>query len=282
MDPVILASLLSTAGKGVIDSLFTGLANRYNSPRQQLKRLRRAGLPQSFMYSGRVNTQSNVPELSIDPSLGVVQSKQLGLGQQKVDLTEDQVAIAMQKLGIDFEKLGIDYRKQAVSEGKLKIEQGLADLKGRLTDEQIQKLQAEIEFLKPKTDIAKGEAAAKLKIGESGLSAQEKEIQLGLAIQGADLFIKRQEGQIKRIAKEVDQATKQTSIMQRTAALEKIKAETIKAISQDATLRQLIDIRAIDAEVGEVIGEFLQNAEANGDDYIVGLYALLVKLISKL
>lgn len=63
--PPIIGVLASTA----LNALWGVAQNAYNSPKGQLRRLRKAGLPLSYMYQGRVN-QSAVPQLSIDPDFG--------------------------------------------------------------------------------------------------------------------------------------------------------------------------------------------------------------------
>lgn len=284
MDPITIATLAAAAFSFITNTISVSRANRYNSPKKQLERVREAGLPQAYLYGGRVNQQSAVPQLSIDPDLGLVESKQLDLGKQKVDISADQLALAFQKLGIDYEKLGLDYRKQEVSEGQLAIDQALLELKSRLTDEQIEKLKQEIRYTKAGADIKTGEAQALGKIGPSGLSAQEEDIQLSLAIKSADLFIKRNEGKIKDILAQVEKQSfdEGLTMEQRRANLAKIQQQTVNLISQDAVLRQLIDVRKIDQEVNEAIGEALEDAKLRGDDWTVGVYSVLIKLLNKI
>lgn len=79
--PILLIGILGgTLIASALQTLFgigaTAAANKYNSPASQLKRLRKAGLPLAYMYQGKVATQSNVPQLSIDPTLGTLAKKQ--------------------------------------------------------------------------------------------------------------------------------------------------------------------------------------------------------------
>lgn len=69
---ILGGTLLATALKAMFDIGSTIAANKYNSPVSQLRRLRKAGLPMAYMYQGKVATQSEVPKLSIDPSLGTI------------------------------------------------------------------------------------------------------------------------------------------------------------------------------------------------------------------
>jgi len=78
---VIAGSLIAAAISALFSSGATAAQNKYNSPKAQLKRLRKAGLPLAYMYGGRVNNQSTTPQLSIDPTLGTLgkaQASKLG------------------------------------------------------------------------------------------------------------------------------------------------------------------------------------------------------------
>lgn len=72
--------LIAAAIQGLFGVANTITQNAYNSPGSQLRRLRRAGLPLSYMYRGNVATQSETPKLSIEPTLGV--EKKLSLDNQ--------------------------------------------------------------------------------------------------------------------------------------------------------------------------------------------------------
>jgi len=84
LDP-ILGSLLASALQGIFGIGSTMAANKYNSPRAQRNRLKKAGLPLAYMYQGKVMGQSDVPKLSIDPTLGVTQQRKLEQDQPMVD-----------------------------------------------------------------------------------------------------------------------------------------------------------------------------------------------------
>lgn len=77
----LIASALSTLfGIGA-----TVTQNKYNSPKAQRDRLKKAGLPLAYMYQGKVMGQSETPKLSIDPTLGVTQQRKLEQDQPLVD-----------------------------------------------------------------------------------------------------------------------------------------------------------------------------------------------------
>lgn len=101
--------------------------NLYNSPKQQIERLKEAGLPLASMFSGSGGSQSEQPrQTQIDPSLGAakgleqyyigtMQKKQLQLiteqiGKAEADKTISQVA-ANEALGVDKYRRGPVYDK---------------------------------------------------------------------------------------------------------------------------------------------------------------------------
>lgn len=100
LPPIVLGALLSSALSGIFNIGGTIAANQYNSPAAQLRRLRKAGLPMSYMYQGRVNTQSDVPKLSIDPTLGVAQQEQLDNQKKLVDAQVPKIKAEKEKLDI--------------------------------------------------------------------------------------------------------------------------------------------------------------------------------------
>jgi len=75
---------LGVIGGGLISSVLNALfgvgatiaQNQYNSPNAQLKRIRKAGLPLSYMYQGKVNQQSDTPKLQLEQTLGTLQKIQ--------------------------------------------------------------------------------------------------------------------------------------------------------------------------------------------------------------
>jgi len=93
--PPILGAILSAALSGIFGIGATMAANKYNSPKAQKRRLREAGLPLAYMYQGKVNQQSSVPQLSIDPTLGTlpaIQAKKLKEDTQLADTQEEALS----------------------------------------------------------------------------------------------------------------------------------------------------------------------------------------------
>jgi len=82
---ILGGTLLASALQGIFGIGSTIAANKYNSPLAMKRRLRAAGLPLSYMYQGKVATQSDVPKLSIDPTLGQAQQANLTQQQPLVD-----------------------------------------------------------------------------------------------------------------------------------------------------------------------------------------------------
>lgn len=283
MGPV-LAALAAAAFKGIFDWTSQGIANRYNSPMMQRRRLRKAGLPLAYMYQGRVNQQSDVPKLSIDPFLGTVAQKQLGLGQQKVDISQEQLKIALEQLGINWEKLKVDQGKLDVSKGQLGVSKELLELREKLTDEQILKLAQEIRQLSAQAGIKEGEAKWLSKIGETGVTKQEENLQIAQDTAKADLFIKQNEGALRDLSRQLEQTMFEEGITQeqRRQELQKTLQQINNMKWQGNVMSQLIDIRALDAQINETIGRLLDETEGTEGDVLTAVYMLLLKLLEKL
>lgn len=81
----IAGALIAAAISAVFSIGATATQNKYNSPRAQRNRLRKAGLPLAYMYQGKVMGQSESPRLSIDPTLGTTQQRKLEQDQPLVD-----------------------------------------------------------------------------------------------------------------------------------------------------------------------------------------------------
>jgi len=73
---VIGGTLLASALKAIFDTTGIITQNQYNSPRAMRNRLAKAGLPLAYMYRGNVATQSQSPQLSLDPTLGTLPAAQ--------------------------------------------------------------------------------------------------------------------------------------------------------------------------------------------------------------
>lgn len=75
----IAGSLIASALQAIFGIGATVAQNQYNTPKAQRDRLRKAGLPLAYMYQGKVMGQSEVPKLSIDPTLGAAQQNTYNL-----------------------------------------------------------------------------------------------------------------------------------------------------------------------------------------------------------
>lgn len=93
---VIGGTLIATALKALFDIGSTVAQNKYNSPVAMLRRVRKAGLPMSYMHQGKVATQTQSPQLNIDPHLGTVAKQDAALTKLK---KED--------LGLDIQAKGL-------------------------------------------------------------------------------------------------------------------------------------------------------------------------------
>jgi len=141
-------SLLASALQAIFGIGSTIAANKFNSPRAQRNRLKKAGLPLAYMYQGKVLGQSDVPKLSIDPTLGVTQQRKLEQDQPLVDANVKMKGLEAEDLAKDIQvkdliQQGSDrnnrYRKYAAEIDEKEAAAFLVQHKGRF-----QKLQADI------------------------------------------------------------------------------------------------------------------------------------------
>jgi len=230
-DPITLGTLAAAAFKGIWDIGATVFANKYNSPAAQRRRLRKAGLPLAFMYQGRVNTQSDVPRLSIDPTLGQVQK--LGLSQQNEVNQANIKKIGAEVAGIVQENL---------------------------------KKKGELDWLVKKDDF--------------GETNQVKLLEIDKSRKEAERFIAEHQRELKQIAVWVENNLfdEDIQIEERKIGLQKVRQQIINLLSQDSLLRQMYDIRKIEQVVNSLIGENLEDGPA----WATAIYAMLIKLYSKL
>jgi len=118
---VVGGTLIASALKGLFDIGSTIASNRYNRPQAQMRRLRKAGLPLSYMYEGKVATQSGVPELSIDPNLGTLPQTQAE--KLRADTTGQEIQNQKDQNELDWlEKLSGDGSGTTNQEQKLEFE----------------------------------------------------------------------------------------------------------------------------------------------------------------
>lgn len=136
LGPVGLGLLVSG-----INALFgigsTIAQNQFNSPKAQLRRLRAAGLPLAYMYRGNVATQSQAPQLSIDPQIGFKQAEldnTTKLVKSQVDKneaetagkeTENEIQNGIRDWLLNRGKVGPGWSGKNNQENNLNIEQDL-------------------------------------------------------------------------------------------------------------------------------------------------------------
>lgn len=87
---ILGGTLIASALQALFGIGATAAANKYNSPVSQLRRLRKAGLPLAYMYQGKVNQQSDIPKLSIDPHLGTLAKLQGEESKERASLIDTQ------------------------------------------------------------------------------------------------------------------------------------------------------------------------------------------------
>jgi len=219
MDPII-GALLASGLSAIFGSAQTIFANKYNSPVSQLRRLRKAGLPLSYMYQGRVNQQSDVPKLSIDPTLGVTQKIQL---EQQKPVQEAQVS-----------------NLQAETAGKVlanKEEQAKQDWRNKQNS-------IDIDY------------AGKNKLYGTN---RELGLEIELAEANSKRFIQRQEAKLKEIAKNIGVYLEETNKELGKQQLAKIKQQIKNMLSQDKLMGQLHNIRTIEETINKTVGDGLSS-----------------------
>lgn len=235
MGPVV-GALLSAAISGLFSIGATVAANKYNSPIAQLRRLRKAGLPMAYMYQGRVNTQSDVPKLSIDPDLGTVEQLQLHQQQPKVDADVKRIGAEVAKTAVETEIL--EGERDWLKDGKREW-----DSEGNLTYSR---------------------------------TNQQAMLDARLAEQRAVGFIRENEQELKRIAKEVEEKLFQSGVQEgvRLKELERIKQQISNLVKQNKLMNQLHSIRSLEAMINEEISDTIKN----GSEFEKALFSLLMKL----
>lgn len=186
---VIGGTLLAAALKGIFDVGSTIFSNQYNSEKAKLRRLREAGLPLSYMYRGNVSTQSEVPKLSIEPSLGV--EKKLSLDNQ-TKLANSQ-----------SEKLDID---NAIQEGIKNWLQGKSSIK--VGEKTITGTNQELNL---KIDQVEKLAVSFLRDHEQQLKSLELQAETILFGEGITVEEKRQG--LVRIRQQITNMVKQAGLM---------------------------------------------------------------------
>jgi len=242
MDP-ILGAILSAAFGGIFSSAQTMAANKYNSPKSQLRRLREAGLPQAFLYSGRVNTQSDVPTLSIDPDLGSVEKENIGISKGQLSQTTRMNDEGIRKIAEEIRKLSIG---NDISQGNLNwMKEKVQDYKtGKVRTNQEMMLDLE-QSIKDSTDWV---ARNKGRISEIVASVEDK-----FALEEGQLNLKRED-------------------------LRKVTQQIANLLSQDTLLKQMHSIRSIEETLNRTMGDRIENQS----DFEQSLIWAIMQLFSKM
>lgn len=291
---LFLPSLAASAIKGIVDTIQIGRANRYNSPQKMLERNRAAGLPQAYMYGGRVNQQSAVPTLSLDPTLGAATAKSLQLNERRTEVSEDQLKIALEKLGIDWKQLAINARNAdtnrfGVETGRLNYGLGVSklgldmanfDLRQKLTDAQISNLAQENRRMKALADVEGIKAKWAGSLGDTGVTNQEEVMNLAKATQAADLFIKQNQGRIQKVTADLEEDLYKAGVsyQERAMAVQKTSAEIAKIFAETGLVGQTYKIR----EIEELVNQTMLKGLEKGGDATTLIYWGVMQLLSKI
>jgi len=242
MDP-ILGAILSAAFGGIFSSAQTMAANKYNSPKSQLRRLREAGLPQAFLYSGRVNTQSDVPSLSIDPDLGSVERENIGISKGQLGQTTRMNDEEIKKIAEEIRKLSIG---NDISQGNL-------------------------DWMKEKVqDYETGKVRTN----------QEMMLDLEQSIKDSTDWITRNKGRISEIVASVEDkfALEEGQLNLKREDLRKVTQQIANLLSQDALLKQMHSIRSIEETLNRNLGDRIESQS----DFEQGLIWAIMQLFSKM
>lgn len=243
MDP-ILASIIAAAASGIFGTGQTIAANKYNSPRSQLRRLRKAGLPLAFMYQGRVNQQSDVPKLSIDPDLGSVEKEQLGIQRGQLSETQRMNTQEIENLKEQLEKYQMENEEAA---GRLKW------LKETYPDYQ--------------------------NTGKPERTNQELLLDMDKSIKDSEDWYKRNQARISEIiaVTEEDFHEENGQLKLKQESLNKIVNQVALLASQDRLLGQLYNIR----ELEEILTKALSDNMEDETDVELGIIWAILKLFDK-
>lgn len=156
----IVGALLAAGISAAFSIGGTVAQNKYNAPKSQLRRLRKAGLPMSYMYQGNVATQSSAPSLSIDPDLGVTETNQLRETTRLNDAQIEKINEEIDNIDIEGDILSSKRNIQLHEEDYLlDPKYGSFNKKGQMMTQQMKRLRAE-------TAVKQSDAFLKRNVGE--------------------------------------------------------------------------------------------------------------------
>jgi len=233
-----LASLLSSLGNALFGTGATIAQNQYNSPVSQLRRLRKAGLPQAYMYQGKVNQQTSVPQLSLEPTLG--QAKKLELSQQN-EINQANIKQIAEKI--------IEIQKDV----ELKEE----ERKKRLIDNE--RNSRRLSWEKRVTSY-KDPESGKLYMDFNDFQMMDLEKQS----KKFQNFIDQNEGRLRKVMADVEDDLFGENVQADTKrkALERLGQQITYMAAQTGLLKQMKDMREFQAELNKTMAE---NMESKGE-----------------
>lgn len=280
LDPVT-GTLLATAFGSIWNSFAVGRANRYNSPRQQLRRLREAGLPLAYMYEGNVGQQSEVPRLSIDPDLGAAESAGLKLERSAQDLQAKyqnaQITKMIQEIEISKDLTEAQKQKMIAEIEKMKAD---IQLRKEYQEAQIPAIQEDIKYQQILNEIKSGERDWLMSLATvpQGTLDNNQVVALNLQQQEklTNSFIARHKERIAEIAANVEDVMYKEGVTQgqRRAMLKKANQELINLMSQDSLLKQMYDIRGIE----QVVNQSILDSVNTMPDWLKATWGILMKI----
>lgn len=276
----ILGAIIAAAASGLFSAGGTIMQNAYNSPRSQRRRLRKAGLPLAYMYEGRVNQQSDVPKLSIDPTLGASSQEALelkkALGYDTLNLKKEiaDKSFGMQQKGFDLQKYMADLRAQISREG-LGIQKSIADVRIPQIKAQTDYQSLINELKKSERDwlmslVAPGDSDNPLDTNQTLLLNLEKKTKQARA------WFESNQAKLSDITRQLEQKAFREGISyeMKKQELAKVKQQIINLVSQDKLMNQLWSIR----DMERIINEEFEKGLDSMPDWLKTMYAIAMKL----
>jgi len=261
MDP-ITGGLIASLGNALWGVGSTIAQNKYNSPKAQLKRLRDAGLPLTYMYQGRVNTQSTAPQLSLQPDLGV--AKKIELHQQN-EMNQGR----LREIDKSIQKMGQDIETSAELANKYSTEAYGRYLENKKTD----------RYLTWASQLSG--RVRKDKFGNDYEYANDAEmLELQKNINTIKEWTDNNSGRIRQIVADVEDELYGEGVQAETQrqALKKLRQNITNLVSQDDLLGQMFDIRSLDAALTKALSGSLEGK----DDITKGILWALLSVIKKI
>jgi len=259
---IVLSSILASLGNALFGVGSTISQNKYNSPKAQLRRLREAGLPLTYMYQGKVNTQSTAPQLSLEPTLGT--AKKLELHQQN-EMNQGR----LREIDAQIKKMGQDMETSAELANLYSTNAAGKFLENQRTQRKMtweKNLSGRV-----RTDRFGNEY-------EYANDAEMLELQKG--IDSMKYWISSNEGRIRKIMADVEDELFGEGVQAETKrrALAKVNQQITNLLSQDELLGQMYDIRNFQALLNEAMSSGIETK----DDFTKALMWAVMQLFGKI